>query len=345
MLDVYRFLFSGRWLGLLALALVVAVACVLLGSWQWHRREERLARNAEVVQNYDRDPVALEQALPDPSRFPPGGTWTPVLLEGEYVADATVLVRNRTRDGRPGYQVLVPLRTDDGPVLVVDRGFVTIGETGERPDDVPAAPQGEVSVVARLREPEPADGRGAPAGQAQRINPAALSAAMAGASGDRFAAADVVTGAYGDLAAEDPAPATAPLREPRPALDEGPHLSYALQWVVFAIGALVGFVVLARRTAQDDADDSRPGARADAYAASRADDGRPARPGGRRPRTAHGAVPARDGRRPRRRRTRCWTPPRGGPRPAARGPVRPIGCNATPSVPHSHHAATSDTAR
>ena len=256
MLDVYRFLLSGRWLGLFVLALVVAVACVLLGSWQWHRREDRLARNAEVVENYDRDAVGLEDALPDPTRFPSGATWTPVLLEGEYVADATVLVRNRTRDGRPGYQVLVPLRSDDGAVLVVDRGFVTIGETGERPDDVPAAPEGEVTVVARLREPEPADGRGAPAGQAQRINPAALASALADASGGRFAAADVVTGAYGDVAAEDPAPATAPLREPRPALDEGPHLSYALQWVVFAIGALVGFVVLARRTAFDDADDA-----------------------------------------------------------------------------------------
>ncbi len=278
MLDVYRFLLSGRWLGLFALALVVAVACVLLGSWQWHRREDRLARNAEVVENYDRDPVGLEDALPDPTRFPPGGTWTPVLLEGEYVPDATVLVRNRTRDGRPGYQVLVPLRSDDGAVLVVDRGFVPIGETGERPDQVPAPPEGEVAVVARLREPEPADGRGAPAGQAQRISPAALSAAMAGASGGRFASEDVVTGAYGDLAAEDPAPATAPLREPRPALDEGPHLSYALQWVVFAVGALVGFVVLARRTAFDDADDADDRARAGAYAASPADGSGPAGP-------------------------------------------------------------------
>lgn len=254
-LVVYRFLLSGRWLGLLALALVVAVACVLLGSWQWHRREARLERNAQVVQNYDRDPVALGAALPDRARFPVGGTWTPVVVDGEYVTHATTLVRNRNRDGRPGYQVLVPLRSVDGEVLVVDRGFVTIGETGERPDEVPAPPSGEVAVVSRLRVPEPTDDRDAPPGQTLRINPAALAVELAEASGGRFSASDVVTGAYGDLAAEEPAPATRPQPEPRPALDEGPHLSYAMQWVVFAIGALVGFVVLARRTAQDDADD------------------------------------------------------------------------------------------
>ncbi len=255
MLDVYRFLLSGRWIGLLALALVVAVSCVLLGTWQWQRREARLERNAQVVDNYDRDPVALSTALPDPARFPAGGTWTPVLVDGEYVTEATTLVRNRNRDGRPGYQVLVPLRSEDGRVLVVDRGFVTIGETGERPDEVPAPPDGEVAVVSRLRVPEPTEDRAAPPGQTLRINPEALADQLAAASGGAFTAADVVTGAYGDLAAEEPAPATRPQPEPRPALDEGPHLSYAMQWVVFAIGALAGFVVLARRTAQDEADD------------------------------------------------------------------------------------------
>ncbi len=280
MLVVYRFLLSGRWLGLLALALVVAVACVLLGSWQWNRREARLERNSQVVENYDRVPVSLGTVLPDRARFPVGGTWTPVVVDGEYVPDATTLVRNRNRDGRPGYQVLVPLRSDDGEVLVVDRGFVTIGETGERPDDVPAPPSGEVSVVSRLRVPEPTDDRGAPAGQTLRINPAALAVELAEASGGRFAASDVVTAAYGDLASEEPAPATRPQPEPRPALDEGPHLSYAMQWVVFAIGALAGFVVLARRTAQDDADDrAEQAARLD----DQGPDGAPPRPAPRRP--------------------------------------------------------------
>ncbi len=248
---MYRFLLSGRWLGLLALAVVVAVACVVLGSWQWNRREERVARNAEVVANYDRDPVPLAEAVPDPASFPDGGTWTPVAVRGEYLADETILVRNRNRDGVPGYRVLVPLRTEADEVLLVDRGFVVTGETGERPDDVPAPPGGTVEVVTRLRQPEPATDRPAPPGQTLRITPATLLPEVVDDPGTVL-----VTGAYGDLASESPAPSTAPLREPRPALDEGPHLSYALQWVVFALGALVGFVLLARRTAEDDAADA-----------------------------------------------------------------------------------------
>jgi hypothetical protein len=53
------------------------------------------------------------------------------------------------------------------------------------------------------------------------------------------------------LASEDPRPQVAPVLLPRPQVDEGPHLSYSLQWFVFAAGCLVGYGVLARRTAAD----------------------------------------------------------------------------------------------
>ncbi len=265
MSRVYRFLLSSRWLGIFALSLAVAVACVLLGTWQWNRGQDRVARNALVTENYDREPVPLADVLPGadvppgaddlqgPAALPTALTWTPVRLLGQYVSQATVLVRNRPLDGSPGYHVLVPFRTGGGAVLVVDRGWLPVGQTGEGPDDVPAPPAGEVEVVARLRPPEPADDRRSPVGQTQRINPAALADELAFADGALIDPSDVLVGAYGQLGSEVPAPAQAPRPLPRPALDEGPHLSYAMQWVVFAIGALVGFVVLARRTAQDEA--------------------------------------------------------------------------------------------
>ena len=246
---MYRFLLSWRWLGAFVLALVLAAGCVFLGQWQWDRREQRLARNALVTGNYDRPPQALDAVLGgDPTGLPAGTEWTPVRLAGRYLSDSTVLLRNRPLDGRPGYHALVPFETGDGVVLWVDRGWLPIGATGSAPDDVPAPPEGEVTVTARLRPSEPESRRPAPAGQARTITPAALADALPGGR-----VATVVTGAYGVLGAEQPAPADAPLLLPKPEIDEGPHLSYALQWFVFALGALVGFGVLIRRTAADGA--------------------------------------------------------------------------------------------
>jgi len=255
---VYRFLLTRRWVGGLALAVALAVACVLLGSWQWSRFEERSARNDLVVANYDRDPVTLDDVLHDASRpLATADTWTPVRVTGTYLEGGTTLVRNRPLDGRAGYQVLVPFGTQDGPVLVVDRGWVPTGLDGGQPDAVPKPPAGVVDVVVRLLPPEEPDERDAPPGQSFRIVPADLAPDLAAVIGEPAAASAVVAGAYGRLVSEtggsgsdDPAPAALP----RPDLEEGPHLGYAMQWVVFALIALGGFGVLARRTAHEDDD-------------------------------------------------------------------------------------------
>jgi hypothetical protein len=48
---------------------------------------------------------------------------------------------------------------------------------------------------------------------------------------------------------EDPAPATAPQPLENPSEDPGPHLSYAIQWILFAIMGFVfiGYVIRTER--------------------------------------------------------------------------------------------------
>ncbi len=55
-------------------------------------------------------------------------------------------------------------------------------------------------------------------------------------------------------------PLDRPVRVPPPALDEGPHKSYAIQWFSFATIALVGGVVFARAQRPGAADRARRGA-------------------------------------------------------------------------------------
>ena len=103
----------------------------------------------------------------------PADEWRPVTLEGEYLADEQLLVRNRPHGGTAAFEVLVPFRLDDGRVLLIDRGWVPPGEDQPLPDEIPAPPEGEVTVIARLRAAEqlPASGRSAPEGQVPSINP------------------------------------------------------------------------------------------------------------------------------------------------------------------------------
>jgi cytochrome oxidase assembly protein ShyY1 len=223
-----------RWLGYVALATAFAVACCLFGVWQWNRREEALAAIERLESNYDRTPVPVADALPDPGAYDPDQQWTPVMLEGEYLVDEQLLLRGRWRAGEVGFDVIAPFRTDDGTVFVIDRGWIDAASDAEAPVTAAATPEGRTTVVARLR-PNEGDipGRGAPEGQVASVNLPSIAESL-----DE----PMYTGAYGLLVTEGGEVPEDVAVSTRPVLDEGPHLSYTLQWFVFA---LFGYVAVA----------------------------------------------------------------------------------------------------
>jgi len=246
-----------RWLGYAALVVVFGVICGLLSWWQFARNEEANERIRQVVDNWDEAPVALDSVLPaSDAVFDPADTWTPVEMTGVYDVANQLFVRGRPRDGQPGFEILVPLVLDGGDgVLIVDRGWVPVGERqAEVPDVVPPAPQGPVTVVARLKVGEPSvPGRSAPAGQVATIELPLIAA--------NIALPDVYTGAYGLLATETPAVPTPALFD-RPSPDPGPHLSYAVQWILFALfaaSALIWAIFNERRARNDEVEAARTG--------------------------------------------------------------------------------------
>jgi cytochrome oxidase assembly protein ShyY1 len=245
---VYRFLISRRWLAWFALVTALAAACAALGMWQLERRNAVVADIGRIQANYEQSPVPYEEATADFATYDPLREWTPVKLTGEYDTAGQVVVRNRPMNGQPGYEVLTPLRLADGTAVIIDRGWLPIGNDNPgRPDSVPAPPEGTVTVTARIKPGEPAVNRGAPEGQVASIDLKGYAATLG---------YPVRTGAYGLMAAEDPAPEIAPAQFPKPSLNEGPHLSYSLQWFAFGVLLFVGLGYAARQQARLDREEA-----------------------------------------------------------------------------------------
>jgi cytochrome oxidase assembly protein ShyY1 len=212
---MYRFLFSSKWLGYLLVAAIFAAACVWLGRWQMDRRNETLAEINRVTSNYSAAPAPFAEVRDQFTTLDPEREWTQVELRGSYDVSGQRIVRNRPLNGQPGYEVVVPLKLDSGETVVIDRGWLPIGnKTPGRPDSVPAPPQGQVTVVARLKPAEPQLQRGAPDGQLASIDLASYSAQLG---------YPVLTGAYGQLASERPSVPDMPFAFPKPATEEGTH--------------------------------------------------------------------------------------------------------------------------
>ena len=234
-----------RWGGYVAFVVLFAIACGLLSWWQWARRDEAIARVEVITSNYEAPAVPLAELLPEPGASDAQVEWHPVTLTGEYLVDELLLVRSRPYEGQPGFAQLVPFRLDDGRVIAVDRGWLPVSDDAMYPASNPLPPAGKVQLVARLKASEPVlPGRGAPDGQLATINLPQVAEALDGA----VAAEQIDTGMYGSLVTEDPEPV-----DPRPApaikpdVDEGPHASYALQWIMFALVAITGLVWTYRR--------------------------------------------------------------------------------------------------
>ncbi len=247
-----------RWSGYVAVAVLFAIACAFLSHWQFERNESRAAELELVDDNYDAVPVDLEDLVPEGSTLDPEDEWHPVVMTGEYLPTDQLLVRNRPHGGTAAFEVLVPFRLEDGRILIVDRGWVPPGESSREPDAVAAPPEGTVEVTVRLRPGEAltSSGESVDGGQIPTINLPLIAAVVA--DGER-----VEQSAYGALVSEQPAPATTLGALDDPSADPGPHLSYAIQWILFAImgfvfiGYMIRTEIRARRDDDED-DDERP---------------------------------------------------------------------------------------
>jgi cytochrome oxidase assembly protein ShyY1 len=228
---VFRLALTPRWLGYLALTVVFSIVAAFFGLWQWDRREQAVAIIEKVDLNYDLAPVPVGPFLEKPGGFMEADEWKPVVVSGYYLAEEQILVRTRPRSGQVGFEVLVPLKISEELSIVIARGWVPTGETRDFPDEIPPPPPGEVTVVGRMKPPEPQlPGRGAPEGQLPSIDLLTYQGLTQSTLETRF---------YLERARETPQAPRIPVSAIKPVPNEGPHLSYTLQWFVF-IGLAVG---------------------------------------------------------------------------------------------------------
>jgi len=203
------------WIPLLAAAIVAAV-CVRLGVWQLDRLAQRKARNATIEAAFRKAPMPAERAMGDSSR-----RFRRVIASGKWNYARETAVVGRTRTGSPGVHIVTPMTLEDGRAEVfVNRGWVY-------------SPDARTVDLARWHEGD----RGEVIGYID-LPPSSL----------RDSGVSLYIVALADSSAPPASNLTRPARlSPPPFGDEGPHLSYAVQWFSFAAIALIGAPILVRR--------------------------------------------------------------------------------------------------
>jgi surfeit locus 1 family protein len=220
----------------LAVTALVAAVCLRLGFWQLDRLRERRAENrlAEAA-----------RALPEVAMS--GGADSSLVQRrvratGVFDRQGEIILRGQSNRERPGVVVVTPLRLGgEGSSVLVARGFVPSADAVSV-SAVPPADSGEVTVRGLAlplaeREDDGAMLERPGAGATWKgLDRSAIEARLG------YPVADVYI-----VQSPDSAAPASPRRLEPPALDDGPHLSYAIQWFAFAVIALVGAAALLGR--------------------------------------------------------------------------------------------------
>lgn len=234
---MYRFLLTPRWIAAHVVVAVVVGAFVALGFWQLDRHDQRSAHNALLEERMAAGVAPLESLSGDWEQ----AAYRRVEVTGTYDVGEELLLSPRSLDGRPGHHVLTPLVLDDGAAVLVDRGWV--------PYDAPplseVAPVSDEVTLTGLVFPDEPPVRFAPEipeghlDTVSRVDVARL---------QRQVSAPLLP-VYVQLADQQP-DQTFPVPAGPPPLEAGNHVSYAVQWFVFAGIGLGGYPLLIRKSAR-----------------------------------------------------------------------------------------------
>ena len=235
--------FTRRWLALTLLFALLIPTFYELSQWQWRRLAGRQAYNTTIIHNREQTtgPITSIISQSGADRTTDGSNqWRNVQLTGTWDVAHQVLVRKKSLESDAGFWVMTPLLDQSGVTVLVNRGWRALDASAVDTPSVIAPPTGTIEVAARVRlvkartKPRPSD---IPEGQVDSVQPREIVPD----------ANPLLVNAYVEMTASRPVSNGKDLRLiPEPELDEGPHRSYAMQWLAFILLAIVGYGILAK---------------------------------------------------------------------------------------------------
>jgi surfeit locus 1 family protein len=221
----------------LAIPLACAALFVRLGVWQLSRLRGKRAFNAILSERLAAPPAEVT-TLPGDTAL---GHYRRVSASGTMLYDREVVYGGRSHEGSPGVDLLTPMKiAGRDTVVMINRGWAYSADAGSI--DNSRWKEKDSSLAAGYAETFAGTERGSAPPALRRVH--ALDRAAIQALVGLPVAPYIVTQTSDSAPHRD----SIPVRLQTPALDEGPHQSYAIQWFSFALVAVVGGVALSRRS-------------------------------------------------------------------------------------------------
>jgi surfeit locus 1 family protein len=218
------------------LVLVGVALFVQLGLWQLRRAAEKQQLQAAVQSGEQRVVLLTAENVATLPRY------QHVAVEGQFDSERQILLDNMpSAQGRPGFRVLTPFVMAAGNTLLVDRGWIPMGDRREMPTNL-SVDGAQRRITGRLDLlPAPGMRMGQPPAQVESTWPRVMNfpehADVEAAFGQRIEKRIVLL---------DPSMPNGFERQWNMASRFSPdkHVGYAVQWFAFAICAVAIYLIM-----------------------------------------------------------------------------------------------------
>lgn len=225
---MFKNLTKPRWIALTAFLLIMIYLFIRLSDWQFDRYNQRIKNNEITTTALSSEPINLT----DLSQVSGLKDWQKISIKGEFINSDAKLLRRQYLESSLGFWVITPLKLENDQVILVNRGWIPIAESSTSPQEIPSSPQGDLTIIGYVQtlkdtKSEPED---LPLNQINYLN------------STNFTSQPLSTN-FLQLASMSPMDNQVAII-PLPELSNGPHFSYAIQWILFALMLPIGWYVL-----------------------------------------------------------------------------------------------------
>lgn len=122
---------------------VLVIICVLvslsLAHWQSGRIDEKKALQAHYEQMLKAEALNLNTLSSDQFQTLAGQEWKKVSVSGEFLEKYQFLLDSQVYQGKPGYNVIVPLKiSGSNQHILINRGWIAAGQNRNQIPTIPA---------------------------------------------------------------------------------------------------------------------------------------------------------------------------------------------------------------
>ncbi len=233
-------IFSKKWILFTVFIAGMMALFVYLGFWQLDRHAQKRSYNTLLAERWRQEPFDLNQErLPDDLR---ALEYRRITADGYFDYANQLVLKSQVYRDAPGIVLVTPFVFDDGDAVLVARGWApgnyAMPATWPELEEPAGAPM--IGLIRPSQAPPNGDASTPPATpqtEWYRIDIPAIQAQMPYRLASAWIQQLPETGRPLDRL---------PVREEPLALDEGNHMSYAVQWFSFAIIAGFGYIMFVR---------------------------------------------------------------------------------------------------